>query len=132
MASKNTPTEIPIGILRQCETNETFPVRIVPQQTLRLKRLVSFNGYFEISYEEGRIGDDKLLPIEGPIDLAYFNKHHYFEYGTIDPDNPLCLYVKVFGTPSIMPYINFVIVGETDEKESQEDRKESYEETASS
>jgi len=106
-------TEFIHGVVVQAESNETFPVDVVPPDGTRieLKRLISMNGAYEFMLLDGRIGE-RLLPIHGPIDISLYKQHMQFEMGVITEEEPLRLYFEVFDHPSVLPYLNFVVIGD--------------------
>ena len=101
------------GAHKQLDTVEVTPVTVeAPEDTeIEITHLVSLNTPFEVLIIDGRLGEE-LLPLDGPIDLGFFTgEHTTFEVGTVTPDRPLKLYLQVWGTPSVLPFYNFTIVG---------------------
>ncbi len=100
------------GAHEQLDTVEVTPVTIeAPETEIEITNLVSLNTAFEVLIIDGRLGEE-LLPLDGPINLGFFTgEHTTFEVGTVTPDRPLKLYLQVVGTPAVLPFYNFTIVG---------------------
>jgi len=101
-----------IGVFQQAQTTDIFPLDIIAPEDhcIHIREFIVHNGPYEFLLHEGRIGE-KFLPFDGPLDVATFKTHRKFEVGTITPDEPLRLYLEVFSTPSVMPFINCTLIG---------------------
>jgi hypothetical protein len=85
-----------------------------PGTAFNIKGVKSLTDAFTAIIVEAKIGDNFVWP-EGVTDVGLFKDvHPYFEMalGEITEEVPLELYVKVFGTPSVLPFFNFSIFGE--------------------
>lgn len=119
----------PISIVRQVRSDSGYSAQMQDEDTtdaLRIEVYPSAGTSFDIKgiksltdshmvvIVEAKIGDRFVWP-DSIIDVGMFKDVHPFfpeEMGTITGEEPLELYVKHFGTPSVHPFLNLAIFGE--------------------